>query len=373
MLAILPSNAVLIAAISGRSLAAAARRAGLRPLVADLFNDADTLALADRAVKLSGSLATGIDGTQLIESLKALAGADKPLVILGSGFERNPDMIEAISRAFRLAGNSAETVRIVKDPAKLADICAELRIPHPDIRFDRPDDPDQWVLKSAGAAGGSHVQRASTHALDMGRYYQRFVRGTNLSALFLANGETAITLGFSRQWVSPSRSSPYRYGGAVRLRHYRRDNADQIRTWLSALTRRTGLVGLCSADFITHGATQHLIEINPRPGATLDIFDTPEAPLIVEHLRASMGHAVTRPSYRGSAAAAIAYTNADIGAFPHIDWPDLTADHQIAGTALKAGDPVCTVFATAGSARAAMKAVKERVDQIAANWRRDFP
>jgi uncharacterized protein len=40
----LPNNpAILIAAITGRSLAAAARRAGFRPLVADLFNDADTL------------------------------------------------------------------------------------------------------------------------------------------------------------------------------------------------------------------------------------------------------------------------------------------------------------------------------------------
>ncbi|MFC6049036.1 tetrahydromethanopterin C1 transfer protein, partial [Methylobacterium hispanicum] len=38
------TDAILIAAQSGRALAEAARRAGLRPLVADLFGDADTLA-----------------------------------------------------------------------------------------------------------------------------------------------------------------------------------------------------------------------------------------------------------------------------------------------------------------------------------------
>ena len=40
-------GAVLIAAQSGRALAQAARRAGLRPFVLDLFGDEDTLALAE--------------------------------------------------------------------------------------------------------------------------------------------------------------------------------------------------------------------------------------------------------------------------------------------------------------------------------------
>ncbi len=59
--------ALLIAAISGRSLAAAARRAGFRPLVADLFNDADTLALAERAIKLAGTLQSGIDEHRIVD------------------------------------------------------------------------------------------------------------------------------------------------------------------------------------------------------------------------------------------------------------------------------------------------------------------
>ncbi|MDB5557347.1 MAG: hypothetical protein JWQ36_281, partial [Enterovirga sp.] len=40
------ADAILILAQSGRALAAAARRAGLRPYVADLFGDEDTRALA---------------------------------------------------------------------------------------------------------------------------------------------------------------------------------------------------------------------------------------------------------------------------------------------------------------------------------------
>ena len=91
MLARSPNNAglLLIAAISGRALAAAARRAGYRPLVADLFCDTDTVALAERATMLPGDLQRGIDSARLVETLRQLAGRDRPVaLVLGSGFER---------------------------------------------------------------------------------------------------------------------------------------------------------------------------------------------------------------------------------------------------------------------------------------------
>ncbi|RUT92049.1 hypothetical protein EOD12_35280, partial [Mesorhizobium sp. M7A.T.Ca.TU.009.02.1.1] len=50
-------------------------------------------------------------------------------------------------------------------------------------------------------------------------------------------------------------------------------------------SRRAGLVGLCSADLIRGPDGYKFIEINPRPGATLDIFDDVDAPLIEAHLR----------------------------------------------------------------------------------------
>ncbi|MBA8881404.1 ATP-grasp domain-containing protein [Phyllobacterium myrsinacearum] len=329
--------------------------------------------MAERAIKLSGSLQDGIDGRHLVEALKKLAGEDNPVaVVYGSGFERNPEMIEAISQSFPVAGNSTKTVRLIKDPAGLAELCDESGIPHPDIRFDIPDYPQDWLSKLAGGAGGSHVKPVNDGIADQQRYFQRFITGRNLSALFLANREKAHIVGFSQQWSSPSKTSPFRYGGAVRLRRYDKKNARQIEDWLTALTYRTDLAGLCSADFIVGDAGLHLIEINPRPGATLDIFDTEDTPLLRQHLRAVAGFDFTTPSYKNSAASAIAYTAEAISAFPEVVWPALTADHQMAGTTLQAGDPVCTVFATALSASAAMKAVKSRVKMLAVNWREEF-
>jgi predicted ATP-grasp superfamily ATP-dependent carboligase len=148
--------AILIAAISGRSLAAAARRAGYRPLVADLFCDSDTVALADGTARLSGSVRGGIDGEKIIGILSELLRGEKPAALVyGSGFERQPDIIDALGSVFPMAGNSAATVRAVKDPAALSRLCASLDVPHPPIRFSAPERPQGWLIKLGGGAGGS--------------------------------------------------------------------------------------------------------------------------------------------------------------------------------------------------------------------------
>ncbi len=132
-------------------------------------------------------------------------------------------------------------------------------------------------------------------------------RRSSISALFVADGNTAQIVGFSRQWTSPAPGAPYRYGGAVRLRRFDRQDAATIGGWLSGLTRRAGLVGLCSADFIRDGDGYHLIEINPRPGATLDIFDSAEAPLMEAHLRACEGELYDCRALPNSMASMITY------------------------------------------------------------------
>src|SRR4051794_2235115 len=106
------AGALLIAAISGRALAAAARRAGYRPLVADLFCDTDTVAIAARTIRLPGDLQRGIDPRRLVSTLQQLAGHDRPVaVVLGSGFERNTEAVDAAASQFPLAGNSAAAIR----------------------------------------------------------------------------------------------------------------------------------------------------------------------------------------------------------------------------------------------------------------------
>jgi predicted ATP-grasp superfamily ATP-dependent carboligase len=361
--------ALLIAGISGRALAAAARRAGYRPLVADFFCDTDTVALAERTVVLPGDLQHGIDERFLIETLRRLAGSDAPrYVVLGSGFEHQTKLVDDIARLFPLAGNDAASIRRIKDPQQLAGDCAELGIPHPAFRWDRPPDPASWVTKATGGAGGTHVKSAAGEGPAAGRYFQRFVPGASVSALFIGDGRKARIIGFSRQWTSPAPASPFRYGGAVRMTRFDRGDAAVICKWLSGLTAVAGLLGLCSADLIRTSTGYQLVEINPRPGATLDIFDSPEAPLLEAHLRAARGEPFDLPRFAGSMASQVAYAMRPVTPFPAFVWPDWTADRQSPGTSLAAGDPVCTVFARGPSAAAARAIVRSRAVELRRCW-----
>jgi predicted ATP-grasp superfamily ATP-dependent carboligase len=359
----------MIAAISGRALAAAARRAGYRPLVADLFRDNDTVALSERAIMLPGDLAHGIDHKQLSDALLDLsAGEPVEALVLGSGFEREPAIVDNLARHFPLGGNNAAAIRHAKDPQKLADDCAALGIPHPEFCWETPSDPENWLVKAAGGAGGGHVARANGAAVKPGRYFQRFVRGQSISALFVANGRTADIVGFSRQWTSPAPGAPYRYGGAVRLRRFDRNDAATIGRWLSGLTLRAGLTGLCSADFIRSDGGYHLVEINPRPGATLDIFDSAEAPIFRAHIDACRGKPFRVPRFDDCMASLVTYASRPVERFPKIAWPDWTADRQPHGSTLAAGDPVCTVFARGASAGATRRTVRAQARQLQSQW-----
>ncbi|MDH6234382.1 putative ATP-grasp superfamily ATP-dependent carboligase [Mesorhizobium soli] len=363
------SKAVLIAAISGRALAAAARRAGYRALVADFFCDDDTRALAERSAMLPGDLHNGIDPDRIVGTLTELSADEEPLALVcGSGFERRPELIDTLARHFSLAGCGGKAIRRIKDPERFAADCAELGIPHPEIHRERPGDPQNWLVKRDGGAGGTHISRANGDAAAPGRYFQRYVEGRSVSALFIGDGKEAWIVGFSRQFASPAANAPYRYGGAIRLSRFDRKDAEMIGGWLSALTRHCNLVGLCSADLIRNAQGFHLLEINPRPGATLDIFDTEEAPLIEAHLGASRGHPIRLPAFSDCMASVIAYTDRPVENFPEIDWPDWAADRQSAGTTLRAGDPVCTISARGANIRATRQALNARARELQRQW-----
>ena len=111
-------SSLLIASISGRALAEAARRAGFTPLVADFFADADTQDAAHACRKLTG-MARGFRWRSLYPALSALAElAPSPVlgVVYGAGFEDRPELLRLISRRWPLLGTGAAAVARLKSP-----------------------------------------------------------------------------------------------------------------------------------------------------------------------------------------------------------------------------------------------------------------
>lgn len=361
--------AVLIAALSGRALAVAARRAGYAPLVADLFGDADTRAAAAGSVVLPGGLSRGLRGATLLPALARLAAGRVPAgVVCGSGFEDRPRLLEAVARQYSVLGNNPATLRRVKDPLALAATCGRLGIAHPEIRFDAAPDRG-WLTKRAGAAGGWHVRPAQPGRMPgIGHYLQRRMDGTPVSALFLADGRRALVLGFSTQWSASAPARPFRYGGAARPAAVGVTEQSAMEQAVAGFTREAGLRGLNSADFLLADGASYLLDVNPRPGASLDVFPDPRGALFRLHLAACDGKLPdAAPRFAGANAAAVVYAPGALRLRSDMSWPDWTADRPAAGITIPAGAPVCTVLAGAADAHSARRLVESRAAIILAH------
>jgi predicted ATP-grasp superfamily ATP-dependent carboligase len=354
---------ILIAALSGRALAELARKAGYRPLVADLFGDEDTRCYAHAVRVVRGDLTQGPEARDLIAALSELVQeCDSPPIgiVCGAGFEHQPHLLDELAERWRLLGCASDIVKRAKDPVAFARLCAELGMPHPAIRVEAPADPQAWLAKTVGGSGGWHISGANVRARAEGVYFQRRVRGEPISALVVSTGEAARVIGWSAQWTSPVADAPYRWAGAVQPARIdpglQAHAADRARD----LAVAAGIVGIGSVDFLVDGTTWHALEINPRPGGTLDIFDDGRGRLFDLHVQASGGRLIDPPRYRCAQACAIAFAEGDIESMPDMRWPDWCADLQARGTRVEAGAPICTIRAAADDREAARRLVEHR-------------
>lgn len=364
----LPDNGgplLLLAGRSVRALAAACRDSGVVPLGVDLFGDEDSVELCADSRRVAGLGARAVGAA--FEAM--LAGRPAPIgLVLGSGFEDRPGVIATLAARFALLGNGAAVTRRAKDPFGFAALCAGCGAAHPEVARVAAaagfgaGEAAGWLVKRRGGSGGLHVRALPGAAPDPRRdYLQRRVAGRPVSALFAADGTDAVVIGFTEQWADPGPAAAFRYGGAVRPA--RPGFETEMTGVVVRLTRALGLLGLNSADFLV-GRDCNLIEINPRPGATLDVF-APALPmrLHIDACRGALPGAL--PVLAGAEAACLAYAARDGRVRSDVAWPGWAADRQRPGP-VREGAPLCTVHAQGGSRSAVARLARARAATVLA-------
>ncbi len=345
------SISYLIAAVSGRALAQSARRGGHAVGVVDDFADQDTVAaaVATRPANQPGSLR--FHAATLLRSARELAPPGDDIgVVYGSGFEGRPRLLERLAAHRPLLGNTPDVVRLLRNPASFFPLLERLQLPTPERALTRPAQDAGWLVKHPGGAGGVQVHPLDRRPPTRGSYYQRQMSGVPYSVLFLADGVRAHLVGFNQQWTAPQPARPFLYGGAVSRATVPRACAAAMPGALDALVRATGLRGLNGMDFLLDGEQWWILEVNPRPTATMELYD-PDVPggLFDAHLRACRGELPAGPAHGPSRAglvvhATLPWTVPDTFAFPpwchDLPWP---------GTAHAPGDPICTITAEAAT------------------------
>jgi predicted ATP-grasp superfamily ATP-dependent carboligase len=125
-------------------------------------------------------------------------------------------------------------------------------------------------------------------------------------------------------------------------------------------------LGLNGLDFLLDGERWSALELNPRPTATMELYDLDyQHGLFHQHIEACRGSLpVAAASPRAARAQAIVYAPAAWIVTPRFEFPEWCADIPVAGTSLAPVDPVCTVHAEAPTPDRAAALVEERRDEM---------
>ncbi len=334
----------MIVAGSGRMLAQAAKNAGLKPLVIDLFADLDTQVYAKdfRQIKslAEPDLAPAVD--YFVE--RYAVGH----IIYGSGFECHPESLRYLNSRLIMLGNDPDVfARQLDKPAFFA-MLDQLNIPYPEVTFNTPDCADDWLLKPMRGQGGFGIKRY--HADDDTAalvYWQKFQAGTPHSVLFLADGQQVQVVGFNTQWpVRLSETQEFAFSGVINSVNLSDAHKAKITDWLKQMVPAFGLKGLNSLDFIHADDCSYVLEINPRPSASMQLYDQD---LLIRHIKACVGTAsVALSSIVGplqQIGYQIVYADHDLVIPDRFEWPLWCMDLPKSGNMCRAGQPLCSIIA----------------------------
>lgn len=359
-----------VAAVSARVLAEAALREGFDVIALDLFGDVDTCRAVARWFSIGAAGSLQIDPAQVLAALGALARrGDVAGWIAGSGFEAWPDLLEEGHALLPLIGCTPTAVRRVRDPKAFFGALARLGIPAPAVRSELPTDASGWLVKDARGLGGWHVRRAlpaGEAALPAQHYAQREVRGVPMSATFVGNGADAVVLGFNEMIVRPIGNRPFVYCGVIGPVPLAADLAARVTAAVREIAAAFDLKGLASLDFMLDGDRFQVLEVNPRPPASMALYAG--LSLIEAHLHACrdgvllpMPSASTRIEGTEIVFARRPFVLAETLAQRLADAPHVH-DLPCAGARFDAGDPVCSLEASgddAGQVRARLAEGRE--------------
>jgi len=355
----LNSDYLLIVASSARMLAQAAKNVGLKPLVIDLFADLDTQTYAldfQQIADLSiTSLAPAID--------YFLQHYPVSQLIYGSGFEQHPDSLYYLSSRLNLLGNTPDTFIRVQNKADFFAVLDNLNIPHPETSFIQPNDTQDWLIKPNTGQGGIGIQRfrSSNLGLNSQVYWQKYQHGSQHSVLFLANGQQVQVIGFNTQWTTRLNDiDEFIFAGIINHCPLNQIHQTQVFDWLIKLIPVFQLNGLNSLDFIHADGQSTVLEINPRPPASMQLYN---ADLLRRHhlMTASpvenWQSCIQPLAQEGYTGYQIIYAQQDIQIPDNYIWENNTMDIPVAGAMCKTGQPICSIIAHQTHAHAVMQAL----------------
>jgi predicted ATP-grasp superfamily ATP-dependent carboligase len=279
-----------------------------------------------------------------------------------------------------LFGTQAPEMRRVRDPATFFGFLKACGFAYPAVRHDRGGEARGWLLKDAGGCGGSHIVRAADRAatgptLSASTYLQREAPGAPMSATFIANGRDAAVLGFNEQILRSHGGRPFVFGGVLGPVPVPEVVRREVAAIARAVAETFALRGLGSLDFLLDGERVLVLEVNPRPSASVALYPRVGGGGVMRaHLHACRQGEL--PAVAPIAAGTVQGNEIvyaprglsidDAGAARLAACPDA---HDLPRGAMRVGggEPVCSVSASGASAESVKVELARRRDAVLRN------
>jgi predicted ATP-grasp superfamily ATP-dependent carboligase len=329
---------ILLVSVSARMLAELARREGHDVMALDRFGDLDLQRLCPSVSLRSGGMAALVDAAGEVRG---------DAVVYGAGLENRPDLVERLAAGRTLLGCDPETVRRVRDPARLGASLRSAGFAYPRTRSEAPLDRERrWLRKPLRGGGGRGVREWRGGALRAGQIVQERIEGLPCSAAAVADGSSAALLGVSEQLIGRFGARGYGWCGNIAPARLPAPEAEAICGHLGA---EFGLRGLFGVDMVWDGERAWVVEVNPRPTASLETIDAAYGTRsFAAHLEACAGRLPTvGATPRTAAGKAVVFATEDVRVPDTSGWMDRgIRDVPHRGEAIAAGHPICTLLAT---------------------------
>jgi predicted ATP-grasp superfamily ATP-dependent carboligase len=364
---------LIILGASSRAAAGSAARAGFQPWCVDLFADRDTQALGPARQCPAEQYPTG-----LLAAIEE-APIDAKVLVTGA-LENHPRVLDGIELERPLFGTSAAAMQKARDPRILLALPSAAGIkPVPVKTFAGPVarlknltlgalTRQQFLVKPIHSAGGLGIDWWQP-AMPIGRehYLQQYVRGQAMSAVYRADGWSALLLGATEQLIGERDfgAAGFRYCGSIGPMSLSDKSRKALAQLGVVLTQRFDLRGVFGVDLVMDWRGRlRPVEINPRYPASTEIVERMTGLAALKSMRDQPRKA--KLASRKTHGKAILFAKARLTAsdlYDHLP-QDAIADVPPLGRVIDTGKPICTVFASAPTRERCERLLRERASVV---------
>ncbi len=351
---------ILIVANSGRMLAQFAQKAGYSPVVIDCFSDVDTQAVALECIRVDGLALAFLQSPVLL----LLKKYQLSRFIYGSGLECHLDSLEFLRKYLGVSGNELDVFSAIQNKVDFFNSLERLSIPYPKTTLKCFNLKSGGLFKPMQGEGGVGIKKNSQlKGIPEFSYWQQYVEGTAMSALFIANGIQSKIYGFHKQWVTTVGNNEFIFSGLISQPEIDDELKTQVSLWITKLVQNFSLKGINSLDFIVSENDRFVLELNARPSASMqlyqnDLFSEHIKSVLSETIDPSDGYEVGYHGYK------IIFAETDIVIRNNIQWPVGVVDIPVAGSIIHTEMPICSIIARENSEQLVLDQIQSKQQLI---------